>query len=105
MIGDGPKRMSYWRSCCNRAHRRPIGLAAGNTRGAHCERKARILPAAPTSVRAVGRVKRIEHYHGDSGAPKILGALENKIDATAGSERWIGGGERSSRDGWDSMRR
>jgi len=91
--------MSYWWSCWNRAHRRPIGLAAGNTRGAHCVRNARVLPAAVTSVRAGGRVKRIEHYHGDSSAPKILSALENKTDAVTGSKRWIGGGERSSRDG------
>ena len=63
------------------------------------------MPTAVTSVQAGRRVKRIEHYHGDSSAPKILSALENKIDAAAGSNRWIGGGEQSSGDVWDSMRR
>jgi len=63
------------------------------------------MPAAATSVRAGGRVKRIEHYHGDSSAPKILTALENEIDAAASSNRWIGGGAQSSRDVWDSTRR
>jgi hypothetical protein len=63
------------------------------------------LPTTVTSVQVGRRVKRIEHYHGDSSAPKILSALENKIDAVVGSKRWIGSGEQSSRDIWDSMRR
>ena len=63
------------------------------------------MPTAVTSVQAGRKVKRIEHYHGDSSAPKILTALENEIDAAAGSNRWIGGGAQSSRDVWDSTRR
>jgi hypothetical protein len=63
------------------------------------------MPTAVASVQVGGRVKRIEHYHGDWSAPKILSDLEKKIDEVAGSKPWIGGGERSSKDVWDSRRR
>ena len=45
-----------------------------------------------TTVRIGRRFKRIEHYRGDSSAPKILSVLEGRIDAVAGSQRWIRGG-------------
>ncbi|MDL1971244.1 MAG: DUF6438 domain-containing protein [Candidatus Desulfofervidaceae bacterium] len=37
-----------------------------------------------------GRVKSVEHYHGDMGAPKELERLENEIDRVVGTEEWVG---------------
>lgn len=42
-----------------------------------------------SSLRQAGRTRRIEHYLGDAGAPLLLKALEERIDAVAGTWRWL----------------
>ncbi len=37
-----------------------------------------------------GRIKSVEHYHGDMGAPEELEKLENEIDKIVGAEKWVG---------------
>jgi hypothetical protein len=46
-------------------------------------------PIVITSLTADGRTKRIRHDYGCSGAPAELRSLEQRIDAVAGSSRWI----------------
>lgn len=47
-------------------------------------------PRAITVVRTAERTKRIEHDFGCSGAPAALRRLQDAIDRTAGTARWIG---------------
>jgi hypothetical protein len=54
-----------------------------------CVQYATDLPTAITEVRVGGRNKRIEHDHGCMEAPKVLTALEGRIDSVAGVARWI----------------
>ena len=55
-----------------------------------CGPYATDLPSAITEVTRAGRHKRIEHDHGCSQAPAVLGELERKIDEVAGTRRWTG---------------
>ena len=55
-----------------------------------CERYATDLPTAIIEVSAGGRTKRVEHDYGCMGAPEALSAMERRIDAVAGVERWVG---------------
>ncbi len=45
--------------------------------------------SALTSITIDGETKAIAHYHGDINAPEELSELEDKIDETIGSNRWI----------------
>jgi hypothetical protein len=47
-------------------------------------------PLVITSVSRNGETKRIEHYIGDESAPIALTYLENWIDISARTQRWIG---------------
>jgi len=42
-----------------------------------------------TSITINGKVKIIEHYHGDFSAPEALSTLENKIDEIVNSDQWV----------------
>lgn len=42
-----------------------------------------------SSLRHAGQSRQIEHYLGDEGAPRLLKALEDRIDAVAGTWRWL----------------
>jgi len=42
-----------------------------------------------TSITIDGKVKIIEHYHGDLSAPETLSNLEDKIDEIANSNQWV----------------
>lgn len=46
------------------------------------------MPSATITLITNGKVKRVEHYHGDMTAPPILTDLENAIDQTADVTRW-----------------
>ena len=46
-------------------------------------------PTAITTISFQGRKKTIVHYHGDKTAPEALSRLEDAIDETAGTKRWI----------------
>jgi hypothetical protein len=37
-----------------------------------------------------GQSHVVEHYHGDYSAPRLLGWIEDRIDAVAGTAAWIG---------------
>lgn len=68
-----------------------FGFADRYTSGAPaCGRYATDLPSAITSITDDGRVKRIEHDHGCTDAPRELARLENRIDEVAGTGRWTG---------------
>jgi hypothetical protein len=47
-------------------------------------------PSAITSWHHGGKVKTIDHYHGDKHAPPALTQLEDDLDKLIGIERWIG---------------
>jgi hypothetical protein len=47
-------------------------------------------PSATTSYSFGGHTKRIEHYMGDSHAPKALIEVEDGFDKIVGVEQWIG---------------
>ncbi len=49
------------------------------------------LPSAIISITVSGKTKTVTHYHGDTGAPKVLNELENRIDQTVDSQKWIRG--------------
>ena len=42
-----------------------------------------------TSITINGKVKIIEHYHGDLSAPEALFLMENKIDEIVNSDQWV----------------
>jgi hypothetical protein len=42
-----------------------------------------------SSLRHAGQTRQIEHYLGDAGAPRLLKTLEDRIDAVAGTWRWL----------------
>jgi len=42
-----------------------------------------------SSLHHGGRTREIEHYLGDGGAPRLLKSLEDRIDAVAGTWRWL----------------
>lgn len=42
-----------------------------------------------SSLRHAGQTRQIEHYLGDEGAPRLLKFLEDRIDAVAGTWRWL----------------
>jgi hypothetical protein len=42
-----------------------------------------------TSITINGKLKIIEHYHGDFSAPEALSTLENKIDEIVNSDQWV----------------
>jgi hypothetical protein len=46
-------------------------------------------PTVTTSLKHEGVRYEIEHYHGDSGAPRWLRAMEDEIDRVAGTQRWL----------------
>jgi hypothetical protein len=46
-------------------------------------------PTVRTSLKHEGDRYEIEHYHGDTGAPRWLRAMENEIDRVAGTQRWL----------------
>jgi hypothetical protein len=48
------------------------------------------MPWATSSYSRDGATKRIEHYFGDSDAPKELVIVEDAIDEAAQSVRWVG---------------
>jgi len=47
------------------------------------------FPSAIISITVSGKTKTVTHYHGDTGAPKVLNELENRIDQTVDSKQWI----------------
>ena len=51
------------------------------------------MPSAELSVVYAGASHDVNHYHGCPKAPESLMRLEARIDAVAGSQRWIGGRE------------
>lgn len=55
-----------------------------------CPERIADLPTAVVTRRAGGVTKRVVHSPGCSGAPQALTALEQRIDAVAGTARWIG---------------
>ncbi len=57
----------------------------------YCERKVTDLPTAIITVTVDGKTKTVKHYMGDPSAPPALEALEDSIDAIAGTQRWIEG--------------
>ena len=51
-------------------------------------------PTYALSIDIDGRAMKVEDYVGEwEGMPAVIGDLENEVDAFAGSERWIQGGE------------
>lgn len=46
------------------------------------------MPSATITLITGGKVKRVEHYHGDMTTPPILTDLENAIDQAADVTRW-----------------
>lgn len=46
-------------------------------------------PTVKSSLRHDGRVREIEHDLGDANAPRWLRTLEERIDAIAGTSRWL----------------
>jgi hypothetical protein len=46
-------------------------------------------PTVISSLRHGGRMRRIEHNLGDAGAPHWLRRVEDRIDAVAGTWRWL----------------
>jgi hypothetical protein len=46
-------------------------------------------PTVTTSLQHDGHAYQIAHYHGDTGAPDWLRAMEREIDRVAGTERWL----------------
>ncbi len=61
--------------------------------GDACETQMSDMPTVRTSLHVEGRAKTVTHYHGCRGFAKeqALTALENRIDAVAGTDRWIDG--------------
>ena len=55
-----------------------------------CGRYSTDSPSTVTSLQRNGKLKRIEHDYGCSGAPGALVALERRIDEVLGSARWTG---------------
>lgn len=47
-------------------------------------------PRANTTVRTAARSRTVQHDFGCNGAPAALRRLEEAIDRTAGTSRWIG---------------
>ncbi len=74
-----------------------FALRSSYVSGDPCEGQWTDLPTAVTSLRLDGRRKQVTHYHGCRGFEKkeALTALENKIDAVAGTARWVEGSETS----------
>ena len=62
-----------------------------NPGGPNCPEGWTDYPSAITSFEWKGQKKTIRHYHGCKGATILdqLTALEEKIDQTAGTKRWI----------------
>lgn len=48
-----------------------------------------IASTVRSSLHYGGRSREIEHDLGDAGAPRLLTTLENRIDAVAGTWRWL----------------
>ena len=46
------------------------------------------LPSAITTLIVDGKMKQVNHYHGDPNAPKKLAALEDKIDELINTAQW-----------------
>lgn len=55
-----------------------------------CPERITDLPSAIVTLTKDGRTKRVIHQGGCRGAPPALDALEKRIDAVTGTERWIG---------------
>jgi hypothetical protein len=49
------------------------------------------MPSANTSIRLNGKAKGVDHYHGCGvkGVLPKLTALEDRIDAVVGTQKWI----------------
>lgn len=63
--------------------------------GEVCNQQVSDLPTAITSARDGEQTKRVEHYHGCRwDGQKRLIALEDTIDAVAGTRRWVKGASR-----------
>jgi hypothetical protein len=48
------------------------------------------MPSVKTSYSVGGKTKQVQHYLGDSTAPKELGEIEEGIDRIVQVEQWIG---------------
>jgi hypothetical protein len=48
------------------------------------------MPSAITSMQMDGKMKTVQHYHGDKTAPEVLTELEDFIDQTVNSAQWTG---------------
>lgn len=47
------------------------------------------MPSAVLIVQDGNMTRRVDHYHGDMSAPKILTDLEDLVDKAANSSQWI----------------
>lgn len=54
-------------------------------------------PSAIITVNTESQSNRVEHYHGDAKAPRLLTLIEARIDEIANTEAWIGGCDSISR--------
>lgn len=54
-------------------------------------------PSAIITVNTNGQSHRVEHYFGDSKAPRLLTLIETRIDDIANTDTWIGGCDSISR--------
>lgn len=67
-------------------------LSASYTSGASaCGAYVPDLPTVTVSVVRSGVATRVTHDYGCAAAPPVLGELHRRIDAAAGTQRWIGG--------------
>lgn len=46
--------------------------------------------SATITLRTPSAVHVVEHYHGDSAAPRLLSLIEDRIDEVSESSRWVG---------------
>jgi hypothetical protein len=56
----------------------------------YVQRDVTDLPMATLSLARGEAVHRVQHYHGDHSAPGVLGRIEDRIDAVAGTAQWVG---------------
>ena len=53
---------------------------------------------ATVTLRQGGSEHKVEHYHGDANAPRLLSMIEERIDVVAGTSAWLG-----VREGWERL--
>jgi hypothetical protein len=56
-----------------------------------CPNSSTDMPSAITSLKVMIGHNTIDHYHGNPCAPRYLGLVEDLIDQTANTARWING--------------